>query len=780
MGMRATWLRMRSVAVTACLTAITLAVVLSAAGTAAAPRRAAHAPHRAKRTHRHHRKHRAKPALTVYSLVHRCEAVTNAGTGQALTPASGPVRMQAAALGTYLLYTSGGQFLTDTGAESPSPQADPSTAAEWRVTGNARRGFALTNLATHAQTAVRFRSATSCAAYPEAQLGATGASFAGPSPEANALGTVEGHAHITAFELFGGDWHCGRPWSPFGVVYALPASCAPQEQGTNGTFEQALDFGGSPRPAGFHGWPTFVGWPSPTAIAEEGDYYTGVQRAWRAGLRVFVTDLVDNEELCKLMTTSHLPCNDMSSVHVQSKDLYALQDYVDAQSGGPGKGWFRIVTDPFQARRVINQGKLAVVEGIEVSRVFGCGEMNNVPQCGQAQVDAGLKEIHALGVRTFFPVHEFDNAFGGTKMIAGSTGAIVNGGNHQATGSFWTVEPCPADQQDAEQTTIPGAGLPASLLNGPVSSLTGGNPLPVYPSGPQCNVHGLTTLGGYLINQMIAQHFIVQTDHMSSKTAAAAVAIATAHHYSGVVSAHCCSSPQLFGQIYQDGGFVSEPAAPSDAFVNIERTDKAQAGAKYHFGFGWGSDMNGLAEQPGPSSANPVSYPFPSYAGHVTFTREVWGQRAFDLNQDGLANYGMYADWLRSVQLAGGNTVMHDMFQGSESYLQMWERADGVPATSCFAAGARLGARGFGRRLHLGETTTQALFSSGQPVTRPGRSFRYCVTGTSTRRISAVFNARGRIVMIASRAGGRTRYVAAASERRRAARLRADRRAAGI
>ena len=280
---------------------------------------------------------------------------------------------------------------------------------------------------------------------------------------------------------------------------------------------------------------------------------------------------------------------------------------------------------------------------------------------------------------------------------------------------------------------------------------------------------------------MIAQHFIIQTDHMSSKTATAAVAIATAHHYSGIVSAHCCSSPQLFHEIYGDGGFVSEPVAPSTAFVTIEQADRAQADPRYHFGFGWGSDMNGLGAQPGPSSPDPVSYPFPSYAGHVTFGREVWGQRTFDLNSDGLANYGMYADWLRSVQLAGGNQVMHDMFQGAESYLEMWERAVGVPSARCLAAGARLGARGFGRRLRLGETTTQALFSSGQPVTRVGRSFRYCVTGSASRRAGAVFNARGRLVLIAVRtARGRVRYVAAASERRHPARLLADRRAAGV
>ena len=141
-----------------------------------------------------------------------------------------------------------------------------------------------------------------------------------------------------------------------------------------------------------HGWPTFRAWPSPTALAEEGDYYTGIERAWKAGLRLMVTDNVDNEALCSLMTTRSNPCNDMAAVRIQNRDLHALQDYIDAQSGGPGKGWFRIVTDPFQARQIINQGKLAVIEGIEVSRIFGCGETFGVPHCSTGQIDAGLKD----------------------------------------------------------------------------------------------------------------------------------------------------------------------------------------------------------------------------------------------------------------------------------------------------------------------------------------------------------------------------------------------------
>jgi hypothetical protein len=698
------------------------------------------------------------PSQTRYSIVHGCYALSAGRHGPALAAADGPFRMQAAALGIYLLYEPNGDYLTGSGANRFSNAVTPSAAAEWEVTGTQRHGFTLTDLGNGTHTPVAFLPATGCAVYPEAGVDATGRTFTGASPEANVLGTVEGHAHVTAFQLFGGDWHCGRPWSPYGAPYALPASCAPDEQGTNGEVESFVDFGGATRPSGMHGWPTFVDWPSPTALAEEGDYYTGIQRAWMAGLRVMVTNLVDNEALCSIMTTRTNPCNDMSSVRIQSADLYELQNYIDAQSGGPGKGWFRIVTNPFQARQVINEGKLAVIEGIEVSRLFGCGETNGVAQCNESQIDAGLQEVHNLGVRTFFPIHEFNNAFGGTKMIAGDLGLLINAGNREETGSFFTLQPCAADQQDAEQVTPPGAGVLSTLFNGPVSSLAGGNPLPVYGSGPQCNTQGLTDLGSYLIKQMIKDHIIIQLDHMDSKTATAALQIATAEHYSGVVSAHCCSSPQLFKGIYSTGGFISEPVSPAIGFVNIERRDKAESDPKYHFGFGYGSDMNGLAEQPGPSAPE-ISYPFKSYIGNVTFGQEQWGKRVFNLNTDGLANYGMYADWLHAVQIAGGPSVMGDMFQGAESYLQMWERAYGVPAMSCQPAGEQFSPAGLGRGLRLGDGFERALYRAGQPLSRPGRSYRYCIAGKQDATAVSVFNARGRVALIASdaraaRAGG--------------------------
>lgn len=51
------------------------------------------------------------------------------------------------------------------------------------------------------------------------------------------------------------------------------------------------------------------------------------------------------------MSQRRNPCNDMESVRIQARDLHNLQDYIDAQSGGPGKGFFRIVTIPSRPGR---------------------------------------------------------------------------------------------------------------------------------------------------------------------------------------------------------------------------------------------------------------------------------------------------------------------------------------------------------------------------------------------------------------------------------------------
>ena len=78
---------------------------------------------------------------------------------------------------------------------------------------------------------------------------------------------------------------------------------------------------------------------------------------------------------------------------------------------------------------MINEGKMAVVQGMEVSEPFGCREILNMPQCDAGEIDGWLDQLHDLGVRQLEIVNKFDNALTGVAGDSGSTGTITNAGN---------------------------------------------------------------------------------------------------------------------------------------------------------------------------------------------------------------------------------------------------------------------------------------------------------------------------------------------------------------
>jgi hypothetical protein len=702
--------------------------------------------------------HAAPPKANPYKLVNRCFAlrstsakhyVVRRGSRFTATGRSGtPFRMQATALGRYTLVARNGSrpAIDSNGALTASPAA--SASAVWKVKGVSRTAFTLTSVTTGKRFPVggrrfQFRKRPGCIKLPEAQVDARGGTLKAPSAVSDARGTIDAHTHVTAFEFIGGDFHCGRPWDPFGVTFALPDCASIQgPQGSAAPVQNFVDYGEPEHPHDTVGWPTFRDWPGPTKLSYEGTYYTGLKRAWLAGLRVMVTDLVDNEALCSIMSMRRNPCNDMASVRLQAKDALALQNYIDAQSGGPGKGWLRIVTNPFQARKVVNRGKLALVLGVEVSRVFGCGEHNHVSECNRADVDRGLAEFMKLGISSFYPVHKFDNAFGGTKMDGGALGLVINGGNHLETGHFWDVKTCDGPAHDSQQLTPGDIGAPINTItmgiNGtPMAGLMPGGTAPVYPPAPHCNQQGLTDLGAYLLERMMDKHYLIEIDHMDVKTGNQALSLMEQRHYSGVVSPHNWSSPEQFPRIYKAGGFITPIAHSSpEAFVAEWKNVKKVRDKRFRFGFGYGSDMNGLAAQSAPTAMHPVGYPFRSADGRVSFQRERWGQRLFDINKDGVANYGMYADWLEELRILGGPPMVNDMMGGAEAYLETWERAYGVRAIGCRPAALRT--------VRVGDSSSTVLKKAGQPASRPGSSFRYC--GGKTR---VLFNSKGRVARIA-------------------------------
>ncbi|HEU4738387.1 MAG TPA: Coagulation factor 5/8 type domain-containing protein [Solirubrobacterales bacterium] len=601
---------------------------------------------------------------------------------------------------------------------------------------------------------------TAGAETPEIGLDATGTPWHGASPYAEVQGTIDGHNHVTAYEFLGGDAHCGEPWNPAGPAAALVDCPDHYPDGTAAVLENAL-YGDPLRKHDPVGWPTFKDWPAPASQTHEQTYYRWIERAYLGGVRIMVNDLVENVALCQVYPLKHNSCDDMDSVRLQYRRIHELQDFIDAKAGGPGQGWFRIVRNPFEARRVINEGKLAVVLGIETSEIFGCGGSEQLPRCNRDQIVAGLDEIQQMGVASFFPIHKFDNALGGVRFDSGTFGAAINAANFKQTGHFWKVERCKGPETDNEQATV----VPEDIIDSGLLSFFPAGLVPLYPPPPHCNALGLTPLGEFVVEQMIDRKLMIEVDHMSAKSASRALALTEARGYSGVLSSHSWMDPHLRSRVYGLGGFIEPITTSPESFIEEWRQLRAVADPRFRFGIGFGADANGFHSQPparGADKPNAVAYPFKSLDGRISFDRQVSGQRVYDVNEDGVAHYGLYPDWMEQLRLLAGQPIATDLMSGAEAYLQTWERAVGVPANRCLATPGRLGRNGFGS-LRLGRSPEQVLLAAGQPQRRAGNTFRWCSTrapGAQRGGVAVTFDSQGRAAVIATalRRKGKLRF----------------------
>ena len=651
--------------------------------------------------------------------------------------------------------------VADTIARSPVNEASgrgasvvaddaPSDLADWKITEAENSAFSISLPETGQDLAVEgselvlvdegagtpftFSLASGCAQFPEVEVNVDGPIMGGETSFQEVRGYLDAHLHMMAFEFLGGRARCGRPWHRFGVQHAL-VDCPDHEPGGHGAALEAVLTKFRTNPATGHstdGWPTFEGWPVHWGYTHEQVYYKWMERAWRGGLRMFTNLLVDNGQLCKIYPFKRNSCNEMDGVRLQAKRINQLQDYIDAQSGGPGEGWFRIVTDPFQAREVINDGKLAVVLGIEVSVPFDCNETNGQAACDTTAIDQGLQEVWDLGVRQMELVNKFDNALSGVAGDSGDTGMVVNVGNRGETGHFWKMETCTEEdghahdkpQRNVQDETPNFTGRDA--LVGGIMAITGASgAAPLYPKGPHCNIADLSPLGKHMIERMAEMGMLFDPDHMSARAQTQALDLLEELDYPGVVSSHSWSNDTIYPRIHELGGVVTPYAGGSEDFVHAWRHQKLFAGDDSYFGIGYGSDMNGFGSQGGPREG--INYPFEGFGG-VTVHKQQSGTKTYDYAVDGVAHYGMYPDWIEDLRLLAGDEIVEDMSKGPEAYLRMWEQAIGIAPDSCSAEVSDLAEEEIDG-LARGMSPEHVMEMLGQPSTRMDGEFTYCVAG---------------------------------------------------
>ena len=560
------------------------------------------------------------------------------------------VYLKPTALGTYLIRDATGHLLAPGDDGETSRLDTPGAAAEWRIRGRGG-AFTVRSTATGASLAhgrVAFTTAKGCSRFPEARVGAHGT-----FDPTRANGTVRGfadlHLHMTANLRAGGAVVSGEPFNRFGITEALGHDA--DVHGPDGSLDITGNLLRTGEPTGTHdtdGWPTFAGWPVFDTYTHQQIYYMWLKRVWRAGMRLVVAQTVEDQPLCEIEPLRTHSCDEMETVKLEIQQLRDLQTYVDAQSGGRGRGWLRIVTNPWQARRAIADGKLAVVIGMEASNPFGCSESQGVPQCDKADIDAGLRELRRLGLRSMFVTHWVDNAFGGAAFEEGAKGDFIKTFEVSQTGHPFATEPC----GDADE------------------------------AGGECNALGLTDLGAYLVRRLIAKHMMIETDHLSQKAREAVFDIAEEQGYP-LISSHTGTggewTPDQLERLYGIGGLATVRPGPAGEMADELQQLARSPGAGGPRPVGFGSDTGGFSALPGPdedAATKPLRYPFRSFVCDVRFARQRTGGRTFDLNRDGVAHYGLFADLIADVEgRPGGRRALRPFFRSAEAYLRTWERA---------------------------------------------------------------------------------------------------------
>jgi microsomal dipeptidase-like Zn-dependent dipeptidase len=399
-------------------------------------------------------------------------------------------------------------------------------------------------------------------------------------PSTGLCGYADLHVHMFGNLGHGGAMIAGEPWDPRGVNAALAEDygsnlplvnqhgtpkpgvgaatdiphcpdfllnaglCKDQVlfHGDHTLFDTATGGGTNDGAASNMGVPLFNGWPLWTSTIHQQVYYKWLERAWLGGLRLMVMHAVTNEALCKSGTKiAGTDCSlSMTAIDAELQAVHTFQNWLDIQYGGPGKGWFQIVTSPKQAESVIRDGKLAVVLGIEVDNLFNCHRTNadgnpangEGPVCTDTYVQQQLQKYYGMGVRHIFPIHNFDNAFG----TPAAWQDAINVGNIVAEGNWWDVINC----------KDPGYGFYLDALTDAAIYLLGfggvsAPPYPsVFPSGSCHNSPGLTNLGAHLVEQAMNLGMIIDVDHMSIDALNDTIDLANQRSpvYAGIAATH--------------------------------------------------------------------------------------------------------------------------------------------------------------------------------------------------------------------------------------------------
>lgn len=670
--------------------------------------------------------------------------------------------LKPSALGVYILYDNDGKWLNINFFKAIIRDTNRQNSIQWRIDPQNGGAFSLYSIPEKKYVSISgtslvwktavdnsclfaFEATQGTKAFPEADtnvniLSSTGSTItpeyalSRPGVGENIIGYADTHAHINHNLGSGQATFAGEAYNPLGIEQAL-ADCS-GNHGNGGIFDlwgKLVDGAGSHDTGGY---PNFNYWPTSYSTNHQQTYYKWLERSWLAGQRVLVQQCVNNKTLAQITNTlppyKNGPTDDMVVAELQIQNIYSMQDYIDAQCGGPGKGWFRIVKDSKEARQVISEGKMAVFLALELDTVFGADkDYIGLYEAGQitkaecdtrlANIESQLTKFYNLGVRSIFPVHALNNGFAGAQVYQGELFSIMN---YMQTGDFYQPEVSSNPRVFYKQ---PKAELPAEAQG-------------------HANTQGLSRTGEWFIQKLIEKRFVIEVDHMSDKTFNTALDMLWEEKYPGIIASHTrildmfepedaaweqMDIPRMI-KIMQLGGIISpmlwetmdkHQLCVSDylsymielskggtpSYGILDKSEYQAYGGPYKvpttwyntnsdtsddiiLGIPFGSDVNGACMLPNfdrfPGVFSNVNYDdgsfqalypgvYSSEVEKVLFGRQVTGNRTFDVNGNrGVAHYGLIPDLLKRLESRPDIVNLNATFNSAEAYIRMLERVE--------------------------------------------------------------------------------------------------------
>jgi len=410
-------------------------------------------------------------------------------------------------------------------------------------------------------------------------------------------------------------------------------------------------------------------WPSWDDIMHQKMWIDWIQRTRDSGQRVLVALAVNNRTLGDAFSgPGDGPTDDEASADLQTAQMKAFVDrHLDVME---------IAYTPTDLDRIVRANKVAIILGMEVDDI---GNFNRAGELNDTIVASEIQRLYDQGIRYLFPIHLLDNPFGGTAVYQD----LFNVSNYRENGSYWNLE-CAAPEDGiryrfaATGFNIEIAGLKVKL---------GVDPFRNPPTPPTCpgsghqNTAGLTKLGAFAIKEMMRHGMLIDIDHMSQKSTNQTLELA--EHIPGLyplLSGHnsmrgnhdASENQRTVRQIQRVAalhGMLGLGSAAIDAHM-WARDYGAVAPVFSGGGVSFGTDLNGLVKGSAPRPGSSVHY-------DATFPASQLLDHVWDYNRDGVAHYGMLADFLVDVQAEPryGKSTYAALDQGAEYFYQTWLQA---------------------------------------------------------------------------------------------------------